>query len=254
MKKAILLALMCLLMFSLSVPLIAADPVIPKPDSQFYVLDEADVLNDETTNTIVQTSAALADITKAQIVVITVKSLIDSTPEDYALAILRQWGIGDKQLNNGVLILVVPDERVSRIEVGYGLEGALPDAKTGRIQDEYMIPYFREYNYNQGILNGYLAIVKEVAAEYKVSVETAAPQSGPVSSPINGEQSMPFWAKILIIIGIIILLILDQVFFGGFFLRLILSMLLRGGGSGGRGGGYKGGGGSGGGGGSSRRW
>lgn len=252
MKKSILLVLLCLFMFSLAVPLVAADPVIPSPDSRFYVLDQANILDDATEQTIVQTSAALADKTKAQIVVVTVKSLKDSIPEDYALAILRQWGIGDKQLNNGVLILVAPDERVSRVEVGYGLEGALPDGKTGRIQDEYMIPYFQENDFNQGILNGYLALVQEVAAEYKVSLETTTPQSGPVSSPVTDEQPLPFWAKALIIIGIIILLILDQVLFGGFFLRLIFSMLLRGGGSGG--GGYKGGGGSGGGGGSSRRW
>ncbi|MDD3654858.1 MAG: TPM domain-containing protein, partial [Desulfotomaculaceae bacterium] len=108
--------------------LAAAAPTIPQPSSQFYVLDQANVLDASTEQTIVQTSAALQQKTKAQIVVVTINSLNGAAPEEFALAILRGWGIGDKSLNNGLLLLVCPAERVSRIEVGYGLEGALPDA------------------------------------------------------------------------------------------------------------------------------
>ena len=62
--------------------------------------------------------------------------------EDYSTQLFRNFGIGNSKLNNGVLMLIALDERQSRIEVGYGLEGILNDAKTGRIQDNYMIPYF----------------------------------------------------------------------------------------------------------------
>ena len=62
---------------------------------------------------------------------------------------------------------------MSRIEVGYGLEGALPDAKTGRIQDNSMIPFFRDGGYGIGIYSGFLAIVKEVYAEYGIEYEPA---------------------------------------------------------------------------------
>lgn len=257
MKKItlLLLVLICVF-FSFNVSVLAADPPIPSPTSEFYVLDQANVLDQTVEQTIVRTSAALAQKTRAQVVVVTVDSLKDFAPEEYALAILRKWGIGDKELNNGVLILVSPKERVSRIEVGYGLEGALPDGKTGRIQDEYMIPYFQQNDFNQGILNGYLAITKEVANEYKVTLETREPQTITPTTTADRSTSLPWWANLLIVIGVVVLLILDNRFFGGFFTGMIIGMLLRGGGrrGGGGGGGFGGFGGGGGGGGSSRRW
>lgn len=255
-KKTPLLLLVLIGLLLLNIPILAAEPPIPAPSNQFYVLDQANVLDQTVEQTIVQTSAALAQKTKAQVVVVTVASLQDYSPEEYALAILRQWGIGDKQLNNGVLLLVSPQDRVSRIEVGYGLEGALPDGKTGRLQDEFMIPYFQQNDYNKGILNGYLAITKEVANEYKVALEVKEPQAIPSTTRADRSTPLPWWASLLIVIGVVLLLILDNRFFGGFFTGLIIGMLLRGGGrgGGGGGGGFGGFGGSGGGGGSSRRW
>ncbi|QNB48395.1 hypothetical protein BR63_10800 [Thermanaerosceptrum fracticalcis] len=91
------------ILFSLivwSVPTWSADPPIPNPTSSFYVLDKANILSESTEQTIIQTSAELARKTKAQIVAVTVNTLEGYSPEDYALAILRKWGIGDKQLNN----------------------------------------------------------------------------------------------------------------------------------------------------------
>ena len=255
MKRKTLLLLVLIGLLLIQAPIFAADPPIPSPDSRFYVLDKAGVLNADTEQLIVETSAALAQKTKAQVVVVTTNSLGGYSPEEYGLAILRQWGIGDKELNNGVLVLVSPTERVSRIEVGYGLEGALPDGKTGRIQDQYMIPYFQNNDFNTGIYNGYLALVNEVANEYKVLLEVAEPQSMPAVDPREGIP-MPGWMKVLIIVGIILLLYVDNRFLGGFFTGMLIGMLLRGGGrrGGGGGGGFGGFGGGGGGGGSTRRW
>jgi uncharacterized protein len=262
MKKRTLLILLSLLLITFAVPLKAAEsPIpIPSPNSSFYVLDQSNVLDSDTEQAILQTSVALQQQTKAQIVVVTVKSLGDYVLEDYSLAILRRWGIGDKKLNNGVLILVSPEEHVARIEVGYGLEGALPDSKTGRIQDEYMIPYFKQNDYNQGILNGYRAVAQEVAKEYKVSLDVKNPQKMPASTPAS--EPLPKWVSIAAVILVIVLIYLDQRYLDGFILGFILGMLFRGGRGGpggggfggGGGGGFSGGGGSGGGGGSSRRW
>lgn len=66
---------------------------------------------------------------------------------------LRGWGIGSRDKNNGVLIVVATQDRQSRIEVGYGLEGALPDGLTGRLQDDTMLPYFKQGQYDKGIVN-----------------------------------------------------------------------------------------------------
>lgn len=222
---------------------------VPQPASEFYVLDQARVLKAETSAMIIQTNQQLERKTGAQVAVVTLNSLDGEPLEDVSLEILRSWGLGEQQLDNGVLILVVPSERKSRIEVGFGLEGALPDAKTGRIQDQYMIPAFEEGDYDLGISQGYRSIIREIEQEYQVEVGI-----GEVENTDTTGRSLPSWADLLIIIGIIILMWFDRRFFNGFFSGFLLAMLFRGrGGGGGSGGGF-GGGGFGGGGGSSRRW
>lgn len=252
MKKWLVWLMLALLLVSGTAAF--AEPKIPaKPTTNIYVQDYAGVLSGETKSRIQSLSSSLAQKTKAQVVVVTVKSIEGAALEEYALTILRQWGIGDAQLNNGVLLLVATGDRQSRVEVGYGLEGRLPDAKTGRIQDEYMIPYFKTGDYDKGILNGYLALVGEVAKEYNLELKTDArpgPQSRP--APSGGWDDLPWWLKVVLGAGLLGLIIIDWMFFGGR-ITYLLFMLLRGGkGGGGGGGGF--GGGSGGGGGSSRRW
>jgi uncharacterized protein len=240
-----------LVIFSLVVGTAGAKSVIPQPGPNFYVLDEANVISPKTEAMIVNTSEELNSKTKAQVAVVTLKSLNNQPLEDVSLEILRQWKLGDKKLNNGLLILVVPSEHLSRIEVGYGLEGALPDAKTGRIQDENMIPAFKEGNYDLGLSKGYKAVVSEVAKEYNVKINIQ--NDTPI--PVQTNDNTPVWLKILGIIGLFFLLWIDYRFFNGFFLGFLLGTLFRGGGGfGGGRGGDSGGGGSGGGGGSSRGW
>ncbi len=232
----------------------AQPQVPPAPTNSIYIQDYAGVVSPETKSRINSLGSQLAAKTKAQIVVVTTKTLEGAVLEEYSLEVLRQWGIGDKTLNNGVLILVAVDDKQSRIEVGYGLEGALPDAKTGRIQDNYMIPYFQKGEYDKGILNGYLTVATEVAKEYKLELRTDAKpvQQAQAGSQGNGWDTLPWWAKIGIAVGIILLLMMDWLFFGGAITYMLLSVLSRRGGGGGGGGGF--GGGSGGGGGSSRKW
>jgi uncharacterized protein len=233
-----------------------AQPQIPPaPTSSIYVQDYAGVMTAETKARINNLGAQLAAQTKAQVVVVTVKTLQGAPIEDYALGILRQWGVGDKTLNNGVVFLVAVDDKQSRIEVGYGLEGALPDAKTGRIQDDYMLPHFQAGEYDKGILNAYLATVTEVGKEYNLEIKTDAK---PVARNYNSANQswwdqLPWWIHIAVFAFCGLLLMIDWVFFGGTFTWLIISIFLRGGRGGGSGGGGYGGG-SGGGGGSSRRW
>lgn len=231
----------------------AAQPTIPPaPASSIYIQDYAGVVKDDVEPKINALGKQISAAAKAQVVIVTIKSLEDTPIEDYALAMLREWGIGDKKLNNGILILVAVNDRQSRIEVGYGLEGALPDAKTGAIQDEYMIPFFAQGDYSRGIYNGYKAIALEIAKEYKVDLTLGSKPEGRAKSTPSTASSwwsdLPWWAQLLIGAGLVSLLAVDWLFFGGSFTFLILA-LFRGRGDGG---GY--GGGSGGGGGSSRRW
>lgn len=156
----IILAL-CLLALPVSAEVVA-------PTSDFYVYDGADVLSSETESYIITTNRELESKTGAQIVVVTVPSLEGQALEEYAVALFRAWGIGDKEKNNGVLLLCALEERQFRVEVGYGLEGDLPDGKTGRMQDEYIIPLLKEDKFDEGIKNGYSAFLLEVAAVYEI--------------------------------------------------------------------------------------
>ena len=137
----------------------------------FFVNDYAEVLSEETKKYIMQTNQELEQKTGAQIVVVTVTSLDGQDLESYATELFRKFGIGDSKKNNGVLLLCSTGDRKFRIEVGYGLEGALTDGKTGRIQDEYIIPYLKDDNYDEGIKNGFSAVLSEVANEYNVTID-----------------------------------------------------------------------------------
>ena len=266
MKKIFVFLLLCLqLLFVASPNLEAATTIPPKPTTNIYVQDYAKVLSPQTIANINAYSTAIDRKTTAQITVVTIPTLDGASLEDYSLELFRQWGIGNKEKNNGVLLLVVVNDRQSRIEVGYGLEGVLPDGLTGRIQGSSMLPLFKQGNYDQGIWNGYGNIATSVLKEYNLTPKDLNVQNvqnvqnvratTPTQSS-NALDELPWWTKALLIIGFVILMIVDQMFFGGMIFRTLLILFMRGGGRGG-GGGFGGGGfggGSGGGGGSSRRW
>ncbi|NLJ41319.1 MAG: TPM domain-containing protein [Clostridiales bacterium] len=244
---------------------------MPSPTHEFYVNDYADVLDNEAKQFIIGQSQRLYELSGAQIVVLTIDTIGNEVLEEYSLDILRQWGIGSRDKNNGVLILLAVEDRMSRVEVGYGLEGALPDSKTGWIQDDYMVPYFSDGDYSKGLLEGYKAILLEVYKEYDLDSEglDQVEPLEPYPDYQDPESGIPIGGFLLFLIG---LLFFDLIFLRGRIIRFILLMLIfgrrggpRGGGRGGFGGGggfggsgfgggSSGGGGSGGGGGSSRGW
>ena len=252
--KRFLIFLILLLQILCSALAFAAPEIPAKPTaaSGIYIQDYAGVMQTADKQKILSIGQDLDNKTTAQIAVITLKTLDNQPIEDYALAVLRAWGIGSKEKNNGVLIVVATEDRRSRMEVGYGLEGVLTDGITGRIQDQYMLPYFRTGNYSKGILQGYAATAALVAKSEGVELTGVRYQGG---SKKAASSTREFTLSDLLLGGVVIvLLIIDNLFLGGFFTRmLIFSLFRRGGGGGGFGGGGFGGG-SGGGGGSSRRW
>lgn len=216
-------------------PVEAAPQAPPKPAKFDYVYDYAGLLDRETAATISSLGRELDGKTEAQLVVVTVASLGDSTIEDYANTLFRSWGLGSREKNNGVLLLVNKENLLAgkpgrvRIEVGYGLEGAIPDGKAGRILDFYVLPRWEQQNYSEGILQGYLAIAAEVANEYQVTLNG---DYAPVPSYNGAAQDERLPAPLVGLVVAIVLLSL----FG------ILSRRGRRGGGGGGGGGYFGGG------------
>ena len=146
-----------------------------KPTNDFYVNDYANILSNETEKYIVSKSSKLASVDGTQIVVVTVKNLEGYSLEDYATKLFREFGIGDKDKNNGLLLLLALEERKFRVEVGYGLEGILPDGKTGRFQDKYIIPYLKEDKWNEGIKNGYDAFYTEIVEQNNLDLSYSKP-------------------------------------------------------------------------------
>jgi len=244
----------------------------PDHTEAFYVNDYADVVDADDEEHILRIATELEDLTTAQVVVVTMAGIDDRPLEEYTLGLFREWGIGQKDKDNGVLIFIDVEGRQSRIEVGYGLEGALTDGKTGRIQDKYMIPYFRQGKYSQGIVAGFDAVVNEIYKEYGYTdklVGDSQTDEWPSLPDEQAEEDDSSWSTVIIwLILTLAFLIFDFTFFKG----AITSTIFRSGGRGGKGGwfdsgpknggfgggsfggGRSGGGGSAGGGGSSRSW
>lgn len=159
-----------------ALPAPAAPELPPRPATAAYVNDFAGLLDAGTRNELSEIGRALDEKTGAEVVVVTVPSLGGSTIEDYALQLFRAWGLGEREKNNGVLLLVDKERLLSgesgkvRIEVGYGLEGAIPDGRAGRILDERVLPLWQEKKYAAGIRAGYLAVAAAVAEEYQVDL------------------------------------------------------------------------------------
>ena len=142
MKKAIFLLLLLL------IPLAAAIEY-PKPIN--YVSDYADIIPPEYEQRINQLAQEIERNTTVEIAILTVNNLQGLDRETYAVEIFEQWGIGKKDVNNGLLILVAAEERQYRIEVGYGLEPIITDATAGRIGRNRLVPNFQAGEYGRGI-------------------------------------------------------------------------------------------------------
>ncbi len=166
-------------MFWLAAALVEAAPQVPPPSPAAYVNDYANLLDAETFAELSGVGQALEEKTGAELVLVTVESLEGAPIEEYALALFRGWGLGKKEKNNGVLLLVDRERLLAgqsgkvRIEVGYGLEGAIPDGKAGYILDYYVLPEWEQEDYAAGIRMGYLALAAEVANEYGIILEEA---------------------------------------------------------------------------------
>ena len=144
----------------------AAKSKLPLPTDAFFVNDFANCLTAEDAAEMQSLGEALYKATGAQVVVVTVSSLDGEAIEDYGYDLANAWGIGEAEADSGVLLLLSTGDRQVRIEVGKGLEGCLPDGKTGRILDTYAIPYLKDNNFSKGLLEAYKILINEVYTEY----------------------------------------------------------------------------------------
>jgi uncharacterized protein len=158
MKKAF--ALIALLIF-MAAPVLADD--LPRP--QGYVSDFAHIIDSQRVRQIEAACGSIERSTGVQIAVVTIDSLGAQSIEDAAYAYYKEWGIGQRGKDNGVLLLVAKNDREVRIEPGYGLEGVLPDGLAGEIIRYDVIPRFRQGDYGAGLLAAVYKIGKIVGGE-----------------------------------------------------------------------------------------
>ncbi len=138
-----------------------------KPNPARFVNDFAGIMSESESATLEQKLRNYQDSTSNQFAIVTIASLENYDIESFANELAKKWGIGQKDKNNGVLILVAPNERKMRIEVGYGLEGAIPDAVCKQIIREVMKPYFKQKNYYGGLDEATNYLIKYASGEFK---------------------------------------------------------------------------------------
>lgn len=219
------------------------------------VVDAAGLLSAAEEATLAARLAALEQQSQRQLVVATIPDLQGYAIEDYGYQLGRHWGIGHKERNDGVLLIVAPNERKVRIEVGYGLEPVLTDALSALIISRDILPQFRAGNYAGGILAG----AESIARQLELPPEEA--QAVARSAAREAEEGMPgpsiiFW---ILFFTFFVLPTMTSFLGGGKSYRRGRGPVVIWGPGGGRrggfgGGGFRGGGGSFGGGGSSGSW
>ncbi|WP_263831990.1 TPM domain-containing protein [Sulfurospirillum oryzae] len=143
----------------------------PTPNNS-HIVDEAGLFSASQKVSLEGTLSAHESATTNQIVVVTLTSLQGYDIADFGYQLGRAWGIGTKEHNNGVLLIIAPNERKVRIEVGYGLEGSLPDATASSIIQNTILPAFKAKNYFEGANNGITAIISAIKGEYKADETT----------------------------------------------------------------------------------
>ncbi|MBG9378064.1 TPM domain-containing protein [Panacibacter sp. DH6] len=158
--------------------------LLPKPNPPRLVNDVAGVLSPEQREILEQRLVDLDNNSSNQIAIVTVPDLQGYDVADYANKLFRSWGIGGTKNNNGVLILVAPNERRVRIEVGYGLEGAIPDITSKHIIEDDIIPNIKKGDYYRAFDEAVTSLSKAAVGEYSEKRKRPADDGGGIGGAI----------------------------------------------------------------------
>lgn len=153
--------------FAVSIQDVSAYAILKKPAVPVPVSDFADILSPGVEQTLNNELIAFERSDSSAIVVVTIPALEGAAIEGYATELYKAWGIGRAREDNGVLLLIAPNDRQVRIEVGYGLEGALTDLESDAIRRNIITPAFQQGNFDEGTVKAVAAIREAVAGEYE---------------------------------------------------------------------------------------
>ena len=229
--------IVAVLLIAPSLPL-RAETVKQLPMPTGYVNDFAGVLTPETRQSLADLCAEEDSLAHAQIAVVTLKTIEDDkggeiSIEEFATALEDKWKVGKKGTDRGILMIFVMNPRRGRIEVGYGLEGILPDGKVGDIGRE-MAPYAQAGNYNQAILLGVREIAAVISADAGVSQEGTPTVVHHYHREAQPQAHWKLWQVLLVGgIGLAVFLVLCATGHVGMAFWLLFNLIGSGGGGGG---------------------
>jgi len=168
-----------------------------------FVNDYAGVLSSGARMQVEGLLRQIEDKTTAEVTVVTVKTTGPLTIEQYAVKLFEKWAIGKKEKDNGVLILLAAGDRKVRIEVGYGLEGAITDLQSKMIIEELMVPAFKKSDYDLGVSAASVMIAKLISAEYGVQIDLDAKMAD-MDAGAHTKKSSPLGSLITLLFFILI--------------------------------------------------
>lgn len=191
-----------------------SDALLQNLKSEGFVNDYAQVFTAEQREQLQTFLSGLNQKKGIELVVVVLPSLEGGQIDDFANRLFAKWGIGKKGLDNGILILTAIQDRKVRIEVGYGLEGTLPDAKTGRIIDEYIVPLFKKGDYAGGLVMGCHVLGGILAPEQKqqLSEVTPAPPVKAEAPEKKQKKKEEFSWLTAFLVAIVFLLVMGNLF------------------------------------------
>ncbi|TVR89194.1 MAG: TPM domain-containing protein [Spirochaetaceae bacterium] len=196
--------------FMAAILLVAVAPTVtaqqlPRPTG--YVNDFVGLISAEDRSRIEAVIEAVRAATGAEIAVVTVPSYGPyGSIEQFGVALAESWGVGSSADDSGAILILAMQERQVRIEVGYGLEGILPDGRVGAILDELVLPRFREENWGAGMLGGVQGLAGYIAEEYEVDLAAygaRTPQGGTASSAATPLDSLGELLWVLMVISVV---------------------------------------------------
>ena len=201
-KKRIISCVMLLMVWITLMSMLtgcAASEKIPIPtvEKDVYIYDEDNIVDDDIEKNLNKMLVELEEKTEVEFAVVSVKSLLYRSIEDYANNLFNTLGIGKKGKDNGVLLLFSRSDEKVRLEIGRGLEGYLNDSKCGRILDDYFVPYRENDEYTKATEMTVKAVLNVIAEEYEIDIQGLEKD---LSVEDDSDDGLLLWVFIIIII------------------------------------------------------
>lgn len=197
-----LLLVLATLMSMLTACTTAEKIPIPTAEKDVYIYDEDNIIDDNVEKELNQMLVELEKKTEIEFVVVSVKSLLDQSIEDYSNNLFNTLGIGKKGEDNGILLLFSRSDEKVRLEIGRGLEGCLNDSKCGRILDTFFVPYRENDKYTKAAKMTVQAVLNVLAEEYEINIQNLEED---IQVEDNSDNGIPLWLWIILIFLVILI-------------------------------------------------